>query len=546
MVRRLENATCRLAGVGCGAAMRHIAHLSDLHFGADPKAQPRLYQGLLGAFKGQQVDLIIFTGDVFDTNDPDAGLIDGFLKLHTDLEITLGGPKPTIILPGNHDRRAEGVFAPYRDHLFKTLKARLAHRADVHVMGLTAPFLAQRIELPDFPCDIVSYDSTFLPAGMASAGGVLRQEDLISMGRELTWGNTEKPLLFLLHHHLIPTPVTDLSAIDTEGRPLLQRLLVGRLLPWLVSSGDREELTMTALGAGSALTTLQTLGRAVVVLHGHKHNATVRLLKGLDGDGDLLITSAGSSGLTQGWSSGEYDEAPKLWPSVNFIKIDEQHVTVSAQAWSPTQADRLSALRHLVSAKREGKQWLLEAAPLNEAEFEAVLALNEMQVQLVESHAQVGRVDLLTQRKLVAHPRAWLNEYWEVLEGAPGSFAREIVVDGAPRKDAKCPARLHLPKDCTSTWRLEGGLFSNLGDAQEGHQRQAYSSADLLNRSRASIARLKIDMGPIKSIPFAAVTNLMTGKEQPYPLSRENNSYVLTYKNCPARTLLRVYWPLER
>ena len=80
------------------------------------------------------------------------------------------------------------------------------------------------------------------------------------------------------------TAASGCSVISTRGRPPLQKLLVGRVLPWLVANGDREELTMTALGAGSALTTLQTLGRAVLVLHGHKHYATARLLKGLEAD----------------------------------------------------------------------------------------------------------------------------------------------------------------------------------------------------------------------------------------------------------------------
>ena len=86
--------------------MRRIAHLSDLHYGADPETQPRLYEGLLEVFAGQQVDALFFTGDVFDTNEPKPGMVEGFLRLHAGLEAKLGGPKPTIVLPGNHDRRA--------------------------------------------------------------------------------------------------------------------------------------------------------------------------------------------------------------------------------------------------------------------------------------------------------------------------------------------------------------------------------------------------------------------------------------------------------
>lgn len=526
--------------------MRRIAHLSDLHFGAEPETQTKLYEGLLNTFVDQQVDLLVFTGDVFDTNEPGSSLIDGFLRLHAGIEARLGGPRPTLILPGNHDRRAEGVFSPYREDLFVELRTRFAARPDVQVLGNATPFLAQRVTLPDFPCDVVAYDSTYLPAGIASAGGVIRQEDLIQVGSELAGGDPERPLLFLLHHHLIPTPVTDTSVIDTAGRPMIQQLLVGTILPWLVSNGDREELTMTALGAGSALTTLQTLGRPVIVLHGHKHYATVRLLKGVDGDADLLITSAGSAGLTQDITGGEYDEAPKLWPSVNFLQLDGKQVQVMAQAWSPYQPDRRSSPRHLVSAASDGKQWLLEMPPLRQVQFNPVLTLNELQAQLVESKAHVGRLDVVTQRRLAAHPRAWLDGYWEVLEGAPGAVVRDVVIGGVPRRDAKCPERVKVPKDDVSSWRVEGGAFSNVVDASAFRVGRAFDSIELLNRSRADLARLRVNLGPVKTTPFASVTNLTTGKERPWPLTREGEVVTVEHANCPARTLLRLYWPLER
>jgi 3',5'-cyclic AMP phosphodiesterase CpdA len=528
--------------------MRRIAHLSDLHYGADPRAQPKLYDGLLSAFDDQQVDAIIFTGDVFDSNEPKPGLVEGFIRLHAGLEAKLGGPKPTIILPGNHDRRGDGVFAPYREDLFAELSAKFAAtRPDVKVLGGNTPFLAQHVPLPDFPCDVVAYDSAYLPAGFASAGGVIRQADLLQVGSELARGDPERPLLFLLHHHLIPTPVTDTSVIDTSGRPPLQKFLVSKILPWLVSNGDREELTMTALGAGSALTTLQTLGRAVIVLHGHKHYATARVLKGLDGDADLLITSAGSCGMTQDWTGGQYEQAPKLWPSVNFVQFDGDNVQVTSQAWSPFQPDRHSSARHLVSASRDGRQWKLELPPLREAQFHPVLTMNELEAKLVTSTAHLGRLDVLTRRTLASHERAWLEEYWEVLEGPAGATARELKIHGGANwKDAKCPAKVKLSKDGVSTWRIEGGLFANLHAAQSDREGKAYESVELLNRSRADVARLRVDMGPVKTTPFASITNLTTGKERPYPLTREGDVVTVMRTNCPARTLLRLYWPLER
>lgn len=524
--------------------MRRLAHLSDLHFGSDPSTQARLYEGLLETFRGQKVDALVLTGDVFDT--PEPKLVDGFIQLHQALEAKIGRPTPTLILPGNHDRRVQGVFAPYQEGLFNALRARFESRPDVQVLGGQTPFLAQLVSLPDFPCDIVAYDSTYLPTGIASAGGVVRKEDLICVGAELARGNVDRPLLFLLHHHLIPTPVTDTSAIDTKDRPAIQKLLVSRLLPWLVSNGDREELTMTALGAGSALTTLQTLGRAVLVLHGHKHYATVRLLKGIDGDADLLITSAGSSGLTQDWAGGEFAEAPKLWPSVNFIELTQERVHVMTQAWSPVLPERRNPPRTLVSVSRVGQKWNIDADAAPRDDFQSVLALNALDVQLAESKARLGRLDVLAKRQLVSHPRAWLDEYWEVLEGAPSAMVRELTLDGTAQADAPCPARIRLGKDGNGSWHIEGGLFRYVKDAHALQPGRAYDSILLLNRSRAEVARLSVQMGPVKTAPFASVTDLTTGKERPYRYSRDGDVVTVVYENCPSRMLLKLSWPLER
>lgn len=521
--------------------MRRLAHLSDLHYGADPETQSKLLEGLIETFTGREIDVLLFTGDVFDTNEARPGLIEGFLRLHAGLEAKLGGPKPTIILPGNHDRRSEGVFRPYSEELFDELRRAFASRPEVQVMGGHTPFLAQHVKLTDFPFDVVAYDSTWLPNGVASAGGVIRQEDLIQIGSELMNGDATRPVLFLLHHHLIPTPVTDTSAIATAGRPPWQKFLVRQVLPWLISNGDREELTMTALGAGSALSTLQTLGRAVFVLHGHKHYATARLLKGIDSDADLLISSAGSCGLPQEWIEGDYEEAPKLWPSVNFLELDASEVHVTSQAWSPWNPTRRSSARRLVRARREGTRWVL-ADTLAPRTFSPVLKLNASKVVLSPCSAKLGRLDVTTERTLESTDHAVLEEYWEVVTGPEGAMLRDAVMGGVARRDAKCPAKIKVPRDGTTRFRVEGGAYRTVTDSDG----RAFASVELLNRSRAELARLEVHLGPVTTKPFASVTNLTTGKERPWRFEHVGDVVTVTFPNCPARTMLRVSWPLER
>lgn len=526
--------------------MSRIAHLSDLHFGAPDRLQHNIHDGLVRALQaGPKVDLMVLTGDVFESNQPDAAMLEGFLGLFERIEAVLGDV-PALIIPGNHDRRGDGVFGPWTEDLFRELRQRLSSRPKVRVLGTSTPFLAEMVDLPGFPADIVAYDSSFLPRGLISAGGVVRQEDLLQIAATLLDRDPERPLLFLLHHHLVPTPVTDTSVIHTKGRPVWQRFLVSRLLPDLVGQGDREELTMTALGAGTALTTLQTLGRAVVVLHGHKHYPTARLLKGIGADADLLVTSAGSCGKAQDWSGGDFDEAPKLWPSINYIELTSEHVEVTSQAWSPWEPSRRNHPRTVASASRKGVRWEVRHEAMGRPASETVLAHNEAEFHLATSGNALDRHDLEVRRSVKALPAAYMTEYWDVVEGPPGARVVNIRSAGHVREEEVCPARVKLPMDGTpATFRVRDGVFGSVNAAEEVRGAgSCFGWVGLLNRSRAATAKLTLHLGPVTSEPFASATDLTTGKERPMRFLRDGNAVSLRYDDCPARTLLRIYWPL--
>lgn len=88
---------------------------------------------------------------------------------------------------------------------------------------------------------------------------------------------------------------------------------------------------MTALGAGTALSTRHALNRAVLVLHGHKHYATARLLSGItESQGDVMLVSAGSCGTVQSWYPTTAKDAATLWPSFNWIELDPERITTES------------------------------------------------------------------------------------------------------------------------------------------------------------------------------------------------------------------------
>jgi 3',5'-cyclic AMP phosphodiesterase CpdA len=369
-----------------------IAQLSDLHLLSRDPEQPAILTGLVAALSEEakrrpgRIELLVITGDVFDSaqREPER-FVRAFVELHARLIEAIGASVPTVIIPGNHDRRKLGLIGPFRREPFSRLAQALDANAFVH--GSSLPFLAQVVP-PEFhalPLWLVAFDSTYVPSGLISAGGTLRQEDILHAAAAIGDREPDWPVLFLMHHHLVPTPLTDVGVVEVDHTPQLVRWFVQHLLPRLVANADREEMTMTSLGAGTALSTFHSLGRAVLVLHGHKHYATARLLHGLsEGQGDVLIVSAGSCGTVQSWFPTTGKDAATLWPSFNLIDLSPSklRVDVVSFGWRGEAKGNVN-VRPLVIAEREGARWRGVPAPAeHEMTDSPTLEANELLVQL--------------------------------------------------------------------------------------------------------------------------------------------------------------------
>lgn len=344
---------------------RWLVHLSDLHLFGNPEEQTTILRSLVTALvverrrRGTAPALIALTGDVFDSSTlPHDEATAEFSRLLDAIHEAVGGRVPTVIVPGNHDRRRAGIFLPHDTGLFDALGEALRGRA--WVLGAGRPCLAEVVphSVHGLPLWIVAYDSNHLPEGAIGAGGAMRQEDILRAASIIDGHQPSWPVLFLLHHHLIPTPLTDLGPIELSNSSGPVRWLVERGLPRLLANGDREELFMTALGAGTALSTLQAMGRPVIVLHGHKHYATSRLLSGTRPDqGDVLIVSAGSAGTAQTWSP-EGADAARLWPSFNVLEVEHDRLEVEQIAFGWRHVSESIARRPMVCALRRCARWL--------------------------------------------------------------------------------------------------------------------------------------------------------------------------------------------
>lgn len=80
-----------------------------------------------------------------------------------------------------------------------------------------------------------------------------------------------------------------------------------------------------------------------------------------------------------------------------------------------------------------------------------------------------------------------------------------------------------------------------------GVPRGPFDAVGLLNRYTAEGARLELTTdGAVDTASiFASATDLGTGEERPIRLAhRDRERAVVAMERCPARTLLRLHWPL--
>lgn len=533
-----------------------MVQLSDLHLLSGALEAQEILAALPEALAGEQarrrvpVELLAITGDVFDSAIlPAERAVSAFQALYERVVKALGHPVPTVVVPGNHDRRVHGLLAPHRPHLFHALSR--AFNEHVWVHGNGGHFLAGVIaeEFHSIPAWVMAYDSTYLPLGLLSAGGALRQEDLLHAAAQIADRHPEWPLLFLLHHHLVPTPLTDVGPVETDTLPNPLRWIVNQVLPRLVSNADREELTMTALGAGTALSILHTLGRPVLVLHGHKHYANARHLRATkEKRADVLILSAGSAGLAQSWFPTTAREAARLWPSFNAIELDSDSVEADVVSFG-YRGDALGETRvtPLVSARRRGVHWdtaLVSERP--EEPSERRLEENTLSCKLAPS-LRPNRWDVEYRRGYTGSSHDAPDSFEDTIDALDDSL---LVPADAREATLSPPCQLPLRRGQVASFRIEGALCRHVEEAYRlfGRRWAPYSWLGIMNRYFSREVRIEVhaEHGALLSEAFASETDLGSGSTRPLPLTECSVRHaVVVFRDCPARTLVRIHWPMD-
>jgi 3',5'-cyclic AMP phosphodiesterase CpdA len=526
--------------------MQRIVHLSDLHLGATPDQGTLVLAPLVRALAalrarwGEAPALLAITGDLFDSTDVDVtDAAARFVRLLEEIRAAVGGAVPTLLMPGNHDRRTHGLLLPYRTTLIDALAQ--AGLPGVLVGGRELPFLAEVVDdaFHRLPFSVALVDSTYTPSGLISAGGLLRVEDLLEVAERLAQRGVDphRPLLVLTHHHLIPTPVTDTARIDADTTNPVLRWLAMNVLAGLVSYADHEEWMMTALGAGSALTTLQAFGRPVFVLHGHKHYPTVRTLgASLVDQGDIVLLAAGSAGLALALDDGDEDDVARLWPSFHVLEVEGLAVRVETVAYL---GDAVPATRELLRVRADGASWKVTQVLDQISHRSARLRYNRSEVTLRASASRPdARWDLEAVRTVRAEGELVYREH---VRAAPGA---RFVASGHAGSDPETRT-ISIPTDGTPMrYALIGGAVRTVKEAlREYGATDPYEGVELLCRYESREACLTLHGLPASAFPFGSAVDMTRGRAMPQPLVHRNDGSVeVRLSPCPPRTQLRIQW----
>jgi hypothetical protein len=326
--------------------------------------------------------------------------------------------------------------------------------------------------------------------------------------------------------------------VDLIGTSRWARWLVGSALPALVSNADREELTMTALGAGTALSTLHTFSRAVLLLHGHKHVPTARMMLGPGkACGDLLLVSAGSAGREEALHGSSVDSA-RLWPSFNLIHLSRQKVRVEALSFSAKHSERRPVRRELARARRSGAKWAHIPVSLRVSDARVRVERDEARFRLSPSRTSADRWDFACERTVLVAAGAKLRRYTDFVHALPPLSARRAL--GEPDR------RMELNVGGATSYFIDDGLCRTLHEGQRWYgPGTAFEWVGLLCRHGASHAKLALAFGDAQSLrPFGSVTDLTTGRESPAKVEQNDDHWSVECISCAPRSLLRIYWPL--
>jgi hypothetical protein len=255
----------------------------------------------------------------------------------------------------------------------------------------------------------------------------------------------------------------------------------------------------------------------------------------------------------QSWFPTTAKDAATLWPSFNLIELTPDRLRVEVVSFGYRgDAAGVAHTRPLVSAERVGAHFRATPVRLDATQTHSpMIELNELVCRLSPNGA-AERWDCYCKRRYTGRPDVAPDQYGDAVDALEDSELRELDEhDDATGPSLHPPTQLTLERGRTRRYRIVGAYCRSVAEAERifGVRWAPYAWQGLMNRYASADVRLEIHAGAPSGLrgAFASETDLGTGLQQPLPLAPESNDdvVVIRYRNCPPRTLLRVYWPLE-
>jgi UDP-2,3-diacylglucosamine pyrophosphatase LpxH len=282
-----------------------IAHISDLHFGAD--GQDETWAVLTQHLRRDvKPDLVLVTGDIVDTPkhrlyDAAKGALDNFCQsIQGKIDVQY------YACPGNHDRFPKGNRLA---KLFGFGKKPASEFTDVfqgHILTLAAKDIELGPAENRWSLRLLGLDSTRHADFFAR--GYVRLDDIDNLRNAMANADHVDLALLLVHHHLIP--IRSLETARTERR--------------------RDLLDVTSLVNAGSLVEALAAAHVDIALHGHEHAANWGRYATLEeGGGETNIIAAGSATGTVTLERCDISKA-----SYNLIELNEDRtVRLSVQRY---------------------------------------------------------------------------------------------------------------------------------------------------------------------------------------------------------------------
>jgi hypothetical protein len=208
--------------------------------------------------------------------------------------------------------------------------------------------------------------------------------------------------------------------------------------------------------------------------------------------------------------------------------------------------------RPIVHASRERAHWRVSPVPLDTAEGDFPTTDTNRLVCSLTPNLALPRWDCICERRYDGGGESAPEAFGEAVDAIEDAELTLLDEHGNLLSAARNPpTELTLQRGVTTRYRIVGAYCRTVAEAERlfGSRWAPYAWVGLMIRYASKRVRVELHSPGTTALrgAFASETDLGTGLQRPLKLAPESSDdqIVIEYADCPPRTLIRIYWPLE-